>query len=201
MTPPVASRRVPSSTYRLQLSAAFTLADAERIVPYLDALGVGAVYLSPCLESKPGSPHGYDIVDHNRVDPELGGQPAFESLAGEVARRGMGLLVDFVPNHMAADASANRWWAEVLENGACSPYADYFAIDNGYIAKSTGFGNGDFNYDGSINIADYFLIDDAYIAQQSGLLAASADAVPEPGTLSLLALGAGALLGRRRKSR
>ncbi len=129
MSPAVASRRVPSSTYRLQLSAAFTLADAVRVVPYLDALGVGAVYLSPCLKSKPGSPHGYDIVDHNQVDPELGGQVAFEALAGEVARRGMGLVVDFVPNHMAADASQNHWWAEVLENGACSPHADYFAID------------------------------------------------------------------------
>jgi (1->4)-alpha-D-glucan 1-alpha-D-glucosylmutase len=123
------SHRAPTSTYRVQVSKACTLGDVERLVPYFDALGIGAVYLSPCLRARPGSPHGYDIVDHNQVDPDLGGQPAFESLARALATRGIGLVVDFVPNHMAADASANHWWAEVLENGGCSPYADFFGID------------------------------------------------------------------------
>lgn len=120
--------RLPSSCYRLQLSPAFTLDDARRVAPYLRSLGVGDVYLSPILAARSGSTHGYDVVDPSRVSPELGGPEALAALHGELARLGMGLVVDIVPNHMAAD-HRNLWWWDVLRRGRASEHAQTFDID------------------------------------------------------------------------
>ncbi|HEY7295391.1 MAG TPA: malto-oligosyltrehalose synthase, partial [Dehalococcoidia bacterium] len=123
-----AERFAPVSTYRLQLHRGFSLADARRRLKYLAELGVGAVYASPILTADPGSAHGYDIVDHGQINPELGGEPELQRFAHELDRRGLGLVLDVVPNHMSV-AGANRWWHDVLENGRASPYAAFFDID------------------------------------------------------------------------
>jgi (1->4)-alpha-D-glucan 1-alpha-D-glucosylmutase len=120
--------RIPASCYRLQLSPDFTLEDARRVAPYLRDLGVGDLYLSPILATRPGSAHGYDVIDPTRVRPEIGGEPALRALAAEAARLDMGLLVDIVPNHMAAD-HRNPWWWDVLRLGRDSAYAHVFDID------------------------------------------------------------------------
>ncbi len=120
--------RRPASTYRLQLHARFRFDDAVAVVPYLDALGITDLYLSPILASAPGSTHGYDVVDHGRVDPELGGEEGFERLAAACRARGMGILLDFVPNHMGIGAE-NAWWMDLLENGPSSVYAPHFDVD------------------------------------------------------------------------
>jgi (1->4)-alpha-D-glucan 1-alpha-D-glucosylmutase len=121
--------RLPLSTYRLQLHAAFTFADARTIVDYLARLGVSDCYLSPIFASRPGSLHGYDVTQHNRFDPELGGREEYERLGAEVRTHGMGMILDFVPNHMGVDAASNPWWRDVLENGQCSRHARFFDID------------------------------------------------------------------------
>ena len=121
--------RVPVSTYRLQLNAGFTLFDAARTIPYLASIGITECYCSPILASRPGSSHGYDVVDHSRIDPELGGDHGFAALVDAARAHDVGLIVDFVPNHMSADANANRWWRSVLENGPSSQFAKYFDID------------------------------------------------------------------------
>src|SRR4051812_33323368 len=120
---------VPASTYRLQLRKEFPFAAAGEIVPYLDALGASHFYLSPVLMSAPGSTHGYDVNDYHRIDVELGGRRGFEDLSAKVHARGMGILLDFVPNHMGIQGSSNRWWQDVLECGPHSPFADFFDID------------------------------------------------------------------------
>jgi (1->4)-alpha-D-glucan 1-alpha-D-glucosylmutase len=113
----------------LQLGPHLTLTGAVELIPYLDALGVSHVYLSPCLQAAPGSAHGYDVVDPTRVSEELGGEAAFETLVQAVRARGMGLVIDVVPNHMAIGSRRNRWWWDVLENGPCSLYAEHFDVD------------------------------------------------------------------------
>jgi (1->4)-alpha-D-glucan 1-alpha-D-glucosylmutase len=123
-----APRTVPTSTYRLQFHAGFRFEDAERILPYLEALGITHVYASPLLAARAGSTHGYDIVDHSRLNPELGTRAEFERFVAELHRRGMGLVVDFVPNHVGVGAQ-NAWWQDVLEWGRSSPYAPFFDID------------------------------------------------------------------------
>ncbi len=120
--------RRPASTYRLQLHRGFGFADAARVVPYLDALGVTDLYLSPVLAAAPGSMHGYDVLDHGRLSSDLGGEEGFAALAQGCARRGMGILLDFVPNHMAI-GPGNRWWTDVLENGPSSVWAPAFDVD------------------------------------------------------------------------
>jgi (1->4)-alpha-D-glucan 1-alpha-D-glucosylmutase len=120
--------RIPASCYRLQLSSEFTFDDARRAAPYLRELGVGDLYLSPVLAARPGSTHGYDVVDPTRVRAEIGGEAGLRALAAEAARLGMGLLVDIVPNHMAAD-HRNPWWWDVLRAGRNSAYAHVFDID------------------------------------------------------------------------
>ena len=125
MAPPL----IPSATYRLQLRAGFGFAEAAALVPYLDALGVTDAYASPLLVARPGSTHGYDVVDHAQVNPELGGSAGLERWSDALRARGMGLLVDVVPNHMCVVGAANRWWTDVLENGPSSPFADAFDID------------------------------------------------------------------------
>jgi (1->4)-alpha-D-glucan 1-alpha-D-glucosylmutase len=121
------SRR-PASTYRLQLTKDFTFDRAAEVAPYLHALGVTDVYLSPILEAAPGSTHGYDVVDHGRVSRELGGDEGYARLCDALARHGLGQLVDFVPNHMGVGPQ-NAWWMEVLENGPSSRYAYFFDVD------------------------------------------------------------------------
>ena len=120
--------RRPASTYRLQLGAGFGFDQAAAVVPYLDALGITDVYLSPVLASAPGSTHGYDVVDHGRLDPELGGEEGYRRLAAACVARGMGILLDFVPNHMGI-GPLNRWWMDVLENGPSSVHAAAFDVD------------------------------------------------------------------------
>jgi len=118
----------PRATVRLQLHAGFTLDDAAAQVPYYAKLGISHLYLSPISTACPGSAHGYDVADHARVNPELGGEPALRRLAGDARRHDMGLIVDIVPNHMAADC-ANPWWRDVLARGPDSRHADWFDID------------------------------------------------------------------------
>ncbi|HUH11732.1 MAG TPA: malto-oligosyltrehalose synthase [Longimicrobiales bacterium] len=121
--------RVPLSTYRFQLNAAFTFRDAARLVPYLEALGIDDAYTSSYLAARPGSPHGYDLVDHNRLNPEIGSPEEHAAFTGALRARGLGHLLDVVPNHVGIAQGANRWWNDVLENGPSSPYADFFDID------------------------------------------------------------------------
>jgi (1->4)-alpha-D-glucan 1-alpha-D-glucosylmutase len=119
----------PISSYRLQLSAQFGFEDAARALPYLHELGITDCYSSPILKASPGSTHGYDIVDHGVLNAELGTTDEFDTFAESLKQRQMGLILDFVPNHMGLDPSANVWWRDVLEHGQGSPYADYFDID------------------------------------------------------------------------
>ena len=119
----------PRATYRLQLHREFTFADATRLVPYLAALGVSHVYCSPYLRARAGSRHGYDIVDHAALNPEIGDRAAFDRFAQALADHAMGQIVDVVPNHMAVMGADNAWWMDVLENGQASVYADHFDID------------------------------------------------------------------------
>ncbi len=118
-----------SATARLQFHKDFTLADAEKLVPYFDRLGISHLYASPLLTARAGSTHGYDIVDHNRINPELGGEDALRSLVARLRAHGMGLILDIVPNHMGVGGHDNAWWLDVLEWGRASPYAEYFDID------------------------------------------------------------------------
>ena len=120
--------RLPGATYRLQLGAQLRFADAALLVPYLAELGVTDVYLSPILAARKGSSHGYDVTDPSRVSPELGGEQALRGLLDAAKRHGMGVLVDIVPNHMAASAQ-NPWWRDVLANGRASRHAGAFDID------------------------------------------------------------------------
>jgi (1->4)-alpha-D-glucan 1-alpha-D-glucosylmutase len=119
---------VPRATYRVQFSGDFGFADAHAIVPYLAALGISHIYASPLLMARSGSAHGYDIVDHNRLNPEYGSEQEFAALVDELHRHGMGLVLDIVPNHMGIGTD-NPWWIDVLEWGRDSPYASYFDID------------------------------------------------------------------------
>ncbi|MER5431458.1 malto-oligosyltrehalose synthase [Streptomyces sp. NPDC002588] len=119
----------PTATYRLQLQPAFPFAAAAAAVPYLASLGVSHLHLSPVLEAVPGSPHGYDVVDHTRVREELGGERGLRSLAHTAREHGLGLVVDIVPNHMAMAPRHNRALWEVLREGPKSPYARWFDID------------------------------------------------------------------------
>ncbi len=120
--------RIPSSTYRLQLHKDFTFDDAAGIADYLRALGVSHVYCSPYLQAAPGSMHGYDVVDHQRVNKELGGPAAHERFCAKLGEVRLGQVLDIVPNHMSL-GSENRYWWDVLENGTSSRYASFFDID------------------------------------------------------------------------
>jgi len=121
--------RVPSSTYRLQFHRDFTFRDAAGIVEYLQDLGISDVYASPYFQASPDSTHGYDVADHNQINPAIGDDEAYQSYLSCLKERGMGQILDFVPNHMGIGGSMNLWWREVLEDGAASPYARYFDID------------------------------------------------------------------------
>ncbi len=121
-------RRIPSSTYRLQLHKGFTFDHAADIASYLYDLGVSHVYSSPYLQAAPGSMHGYDVVDHQRVNEELGGREAHERFSIRLGENGLGQVLDIVPNHMSLGHENRLWW-DVLENGMASRYASFFDID------------------------------------------------------------------------
>ena len=124
-------QRPPVSTYRLQLRDSFGFGQAAEQAGYLAALGVTHVYLSPILQANPGSPHGYDVVDHSRISVDLGGEPAFRDMADEFHRHGLGIVVDIVPNHMARPTpeSLNRQLWSVLYQGRKSEFAHWFDVD------------------------------------------------------------------------
>jgi (1->4)-alpha-D-glucan 1-alpha-D-glucosylmutase len=120
---------IPLATYRLQLNRGFTFTQATAIVPYLSELGISHFYVSPLLKARAGSMHGYDIVDHNSLNPEIGSPEDFDRLVTTLHEHGMGLILDIVPNHMGVMGSDNAWWLDVLENGEASIYANFFDID------------------------------------------------------------------------
>ena len=122
-------RSRPGSTYRLQFHRGFRFADAQRLAPYLQALGVSHCYASPILKAREGSMHGYDITDHNSLNSDVGSEEDFQRFATELRNAGLGLVLDLVPNHMGVGHGTNPWWQDVLENGQASRYADYFDID------------------------------------------------------------------------
>jgi (1->4)-alpha-D-glucan 1-alpha-D-glucosylmutase len=125
-----ADPRLPSSTYRLQLTAQFTLDQAAELCAYLARLGVGAVYCSPILQAAEGSEHGYDVVDHDRVDLARGGLDGWRALIAAARNHHLGIVVDIVPNHMGvAAAEQNAAWWDVLRLGRESPYASWFDIE------------------------------------------------------------------------
>ena len=120
---------VPRATYRVQLHGGFRFVDASRLVPYLAALGISHLYISPPLKARTGSQHGYDVVDHGMLNPELGTRAEFDAMVAALHAHGMGLLIDVVPNHMGVLDGDNAWWLDVLENGEASAWADFFDID------------------------------------------------------------------------
>ncbi|MDK2821686.1 MAG: (1-_4)-alpha-D-glucan 1-alpha-D-glucosylmutase [Clostridia bacterium] len=120
--------RIPTTTYRLQFNKNFGFTDAQKIVPYLKKLGISDVYASPLLEATKESPHGYDVTNPNNLNPNLGNREDFNILINSLQDNELGLLLDFVPNHMAANIE-NPWWKDVLKNGRESQYASYFDID------------------------------------------------------------------------
>ena len=120
--------RIPVATYRLQFTPDFGFEEAKAIVDYLDQLGVADIYASPIFKARSGSQHGYDVVDQNQINPQLGGRSDFEALIEELQERGMGWLQDIVPNHMAYDGE-NHYLMDVLEHGQESEYVDYFDIE------------------------------------------------------------------------
>lgn len=117
------------ATYRLQFNHQFTFEAATALVPYLADLGISHLYASPIFMAAPGSMHGYDVVDYNQLNPELGSRQDFDRLVRTLHQHGMGLVVDFVPNHMGIERGANPWWQDLLQHGRMSRYADYFDID------------------------------------------------------------------------
>lgn len=120
----------PTATYRFQFAPeSMTFDSAATLVPYLDRLGVSHLYASPYLKSRSGGASGYAIVDYSQLNPELGGEEDYRRMIDQLHSRGMGHILDIVPNHMSAAAGENRWWRDVLENGPGSPYAPYFDID------------------------------------------------------------------------
>jgi (1->4)-alpha-D-glucan 1-alpha-D-glucosylmutase len=120
---------IPLATYRLQLTADFDFDAAARVVPYLRALGITHLYASPFTTARKGSPHGYDVVDHTKLNPELGGEAGFARLSDALKRHDFGLILDFVPNHVGVHFADNPWWLDVLEWGPASPHAVSFDID------------------------------------------------------------------------
>ena len=120
---------IPSATYRLQLRAGFGFDQAAAVLPYLKALGISHVYLSPIMQARPGSTHGYDVTDYGRLNPELGGAAAFERYCAALKVCGLRQVVDIVPNHMGVLDAPNRWWRDILTHGQASRYARHFDIN------------------------------------------------------------------------
>jgi (1->4)-alpha-D-glucan 1-alpha-D-glucosylmutase len=121
--------KIPVAMYRLQFNKDFTFLQAAELVPYLAKLGITHCYASPYLRARPGSLHGYDIIDHHHLNPEIGSPEEYERFVAALHEHGMGQILDIVPNHMGIMGSDNAWWLDVLENGQASAYAGYFDID------------------------------------------------------------------------
>ena len=120
----------PTATYRLQFEKdKMTFRDAAAIVPYLNELGISHLYASPYLKTRSGSGNGYAIVDYAQLNPDLGSEADYRAMVEALHGRGMGQILDTVPNHMSATPAENLWWTDVLENGPSSPHAAYFDID------------------------------------------------------------------------
>ncbi len=126
---PESMPRLPWSTYRVQFNSGCQFREIERVVPYLAKLGISDLYASPFLQARPGSVHGYDIVDHSRINQEIGTRDELQALSASLKAHELGLIADVVPNHMCASPILNAWWQDVLENGPSSVYASYFDID------------------------------------------------------------------------
>ncbi len=120
---------IPRATYRVQLHCEFRFTDAMALVPYLASLGISHMYCSPFLRARAGSKHGYDVVCHDEINPEIGTRADFDALVAALHQHNMGMLIDLVPNHMGIMGGENAWWLDVLENGPASAYAEYFDID------------------------------------------------------------------------
>lgn len=121
--------RIPSATYRLQFNKHFTFRQARELIPYLRDLGISHVYASPFFRASPDSLHGYDIGDHNELNPAIGTREEYDEFVAALHEQGLGQIVDFVPNHMGIASSVNTWWTDVLENGPSSVFAPHFDID------------------------------------------------------------------------
>jgi (1->4)-alpha-D-glucan 1-alpha-D-glucosylmutase len=126
---PAPGAAIPRATYRVQLNKSFTFKDVTAIVPYLGSLGISHVYCSPYFKARAGSVHGYDVVDHNQLNPEIGDRADFENFVAALRSHNMGHILDIVPNHVGIMGADNAWWMDVLENGQASKYADYFDIE------------------------------------------------------------------------
>jgi (1->4)-alpha-D-glucan 1-alpha-D-glucosylmutase len=120
---------IPIATYRLQLTASFGFDAAASVISYLKALGISHLYASPFMKARKGSSHGYDIIDHTKLNPELGGEDGFERLVRTLKAHDIGLILDFVPNHVGVHFADNPWWLDLLEWGPASPHAVSFDID------------------------------------------------------------------------
>ncbi len=127
--PGLETAQIPSSTYRIQFHADMRFEQATAIVPYLHALGISHLYASPYLRARAGSTHGYDIVDHNALNPEVGDEADFDRLCRALRRHGMQQMLDIVPNHMGVLEADNAWWLDVLENGPAAVHAPFFDIE------------------------------------------------------------------------
>ncbi|HKZ16223.1 MAG TPA: malto-oligosyltrehalose synthase [Geobacteraceae bacterium] len=121
--------RIPVATYRLQFNKDFGFASARAVIPYLHDLGISDIYSSPYFKAIEGSLHGYDIIDHNSLNPEVGTEGEYDEFVREMQAHGMGQILDIVPNHMCVESNENAWWLDVLENGPSSNYASFFDID------------------------------------------------------------------------
>jgi (1->4)-alpha-D-glucan 1-alpha-D-glucosylmutase len=121
--------RIPVSTYRLQFNSHFRFNDAREIIPYLHTLGISDIYASPYFKASAGSLHGYDILDQNSLNPEVGSEAEYDALVGELIQADMGQILDIVPNHMCIEGQGNAFWMDVLENGPSSTYAGFFDIN------------------------------------------------------------------------
>ncbi len=121
--------RIPRATYRLQFNRDFTFHHATRLIPYLHTLGISHCYASPYLKARPGSSHGYDIIDHQSLNPEIGSLQEFDRFVDALHDHGMGQILDIVPNHMGVMGADNAWWLDVLENGPAATHARFFDID------------------------------------------------------------------------
>ncbi|WP_186510707.1 malto-oligosyltrehalose synthase [Caenimonas sedimenti] len=120
---------VPGATYRVQFHQGCTFEEVTQAVPYLKALGISHLYSSPYLRARPGSTHGYDIVDHSQVNPEVGDEAAHARLCEALRKQGLAQILDIVPNHMGVLEADNQWWLDVLEHGRASPHAETFDIE------------------------------------------------------------------------
>jgi len=168
---------IPIATYRLQLSADFDFDAAAAVVPYLKTLGITHLYASPFMKARKGSTHGYDIIDHAQFNPELGGETGFERLSAVLKQYDLGLILDFVPNHVGVHFADNPWWLDVLEWGPASPHAVSFDIDwdqlpyraRGGVRHARGVGGEDrhlVRHPAGTRVAPADLLDDPDVARQ-----------------------------------